>query len=96
MELQFTIPQKRPFEKRDPKTRWGYLVKVDCPFGAEEIEKEENSFFTTETSITQFFKKKKDNMIYIYDFGDNWEHDHFDPKEIVFVDPKKRFDQSWN
>src|SRR3990167_8412743 len=46
------------FEKRDPKTRrWEYSVKIDCPYGDKEYEQEENTFFSTETPITQFFKK---------------------------------------
>ena len=55
------------FEKRDSMTKhWEYSVKVDCPYAAEELEKEENTVYTTETPITQFFKKAKDGMIYIY------------------------------
>jgi len=147
------------FEKRDQKARWGYLEKVDCPYAAEEIREENLPLFTTETPLPKFFKKKSDKMFYVYDFGDNWEHevvlekifpkeskvkypvclegelacppedcgsipgyyncieilernnkeideellawigywdpDHFDPKEIIFTDPKKRFNESW-
>jgi len=64
------------FEKRDSKTRpWEYSVKVDCPYGAGEYEQDENTVYTTETPITQFFKKKGVKMIYTYDFGDNWDHE---------------------
>ncbi|PIU36286.1 hypothetical protein COT03_00365 [Candidatus Shapirobacteria bacterium CG07_land_8_20_14_0_80_39_18] len=145
------------FEKRDTKTKhWGeYLVRIDCPFAVEEFAEEENTLYTTETPITQFFKKPNDKIYYTYDFGDNWEHqivlekilpkrsvkyplclegklacppedcgsipgyydcievfknkndkellewmgdwdpNSFDPKEVVFEDPKKRFEESW-
>src|SRR3989338_5960180 len=64
------------FEKRDTKAkRWGeYLVKIDCPFGVEEMWEEKNALYTTETSLSQFFKQNKDWIYYTYDFGDNWEH----------------------
>jgi len=64
------------FEKRDSQaSRWEYSVKVDCPYATEEFGQEENTIYTTEAPIKQFFKKAKDSMVYIYDFGDNWEHE---------------------
>lgn len=145
------------FEKRDIKGKpWDYSVKVDCPYGVDEVFEEENTLYVTETPITQFFKKMGDKMIYIYDFGDNWNHEvllekilpketnvkyplclggklacppedcgsipgyydcikavkdhknkellewigdwgpeYFDPKDVVFDDPEKRFLESW-
>lgn len=145
------------FEKRDIKSKpWDYSVKIDCPYGVDEWAEEENTLYVTETSIQQFFKKTGDKMIYVYDFGDNWEHEvllekilpkengkkypvcidgklacppedcgsipgyydcvqalkdqknkellewigdwdpeHFNPREVIFDDPRERFLENW-
>jgi len=79
------------FEKRNSKTRYGdYLVKIDCPYAAEDIQDDENVLFTTETPLVKFFKKLKDKMFYVYDFGDNWEHEVI--LEAIFVkDAKNKY-----
>lgn len=145
------------FEKRNSKNRpWDYSVLIDCPYGVEEWGEEENTRYTTETPITEFFEKPGGKMIYTYDFGDNWDHevllekilpkekgikypvcsagklacppedcgsipgyydciktikdhkdkellewigdwepDYFNPKDVVFDDPRERFLESW-
>lgn len=49
-------------------------VRIECPFAADEIE-EEHPLFSTEAPLSDFLKKPEDRVLYIYDFGDGWEHD---------------------
>ena len=51
------------FEKRDPKARWGYLEKVDCPYAAEEIREEKLPLFTTNFSFKIFQKGERQNVL---------------------------------
>lgn len=146
------------FEKRDfGNKRYNRpLLVIDCPYSVEEFKRELPTLYVTETPITHILKEEKDNIIYVYDFGDNWEHDvvlekiyakesskkypicldgalacppedcgstpgyyqciqtlkdnkdkellewmgdwdpqRFDPKNVVFENPRKRFLQSW-
>lgn len=145
------------FEKRNSRIRYGdYLVKIDCPYAVEEIPEGDRGLYSTETPLKEFFKKINDKIFYMYDFGDNWEHEvilekilakdqkekypiclagkltcppedcgsipgyynciktfedkkdeellewlgdwtpeNFDPKDVVFENPRKRFLESW-
>jgi hypothetical protein len=49
-------------------------VRIECPFGVDEI-KEEDPRFSTEIEISRLFHDLGARCLYIYDFGDNWEHD---------------------
>lgn len=50
------------------------IVRVISP--AEEPEFDEPlPLYSTEISIKQYFKNENDSMMYVYDFGDDWEHE---------------------
>lgn len=60
------------FETRDPKTGHRILITIpDDQFGHPEDVIVLPNY---DTKIRDFFSKVKQNMIYIYDFGDNWVH----------------------
>jgi hypothetical protein len=56
------------------KSKKNGLIRIDCPFGDLEFDKEDY-FLTTEVPINTFFNKEKETALYTYDFGDNWEHE---------------------
>jgi len=57
---------------------------IDSPYEVELYEHKVPSFYATETPITRIFKAIGDSIYYVYDFGDNWEHqvvlEHIIPK----------------
>lgn len=61
------------FEKRESSARRRTLV-IDCPYSAGEYENEVETLYVTETPITHIYKSIGDSIYYVYDFGDNWEH----------------------
>lgn len=65
------------FEKREPgnKSYRRPLLVIDCTYATEEYEHEIPTLYDTETPLTHILKTEKDSIIYVYDFGDNWEHD---------------------
>jgi hypothetical protein len=56
------------------KNKKNGLIRIDCPFGDPEFDKEDY-FLTTEVPISTFFNTEKETALYTYDFGDNWEHE---------------------
>jgi len=63
------------FEQREKnKNSHKRTLVIDCPYGAEEYEREVETIYVTETPITKIFKSISDSIYYVYDFGDTWEH----------------------
>jgi len=65
------------FEKRElgSKRYNRPLLVIDCTYAAEEYAREVPTLYDTETTISHAFKEENDSITYVYDFGDNWEHD---------------------
>lgn len=79
------------FEKREQGK--GYrspLLVIDCTYATEEYEREVPTLYDTESPIISIFKKEKDSITYVYDFGDNWEHDVVLEK-ILVKDSKQKY-----
>ncbi len=68
-------------KKRDGKSVDGIEIVPDDPEEFESIFDVEKHIDTEET-IADWFLKVKDKMNYVYDFGDNWEHEIVLTKKI--------------
>jgi hypothetical protein len=76
------------FEVKDKRGRDGKM-RLECPVCIEDISEEE-FFLTTEVPIKRYFKKTGDRAYYVYDFGDNWEHD-VSLEKILPKEPKRKY-----
>lgn len=80
------------FEKRELNNkRYAQpILVIDSPYAVDEIDRKIPTLFVTETPITHIFKNIGDKIIYVYDFGDNWEHDVILEK-ILTKEPDKKY-----
>lgn len=51
------------------------VIHIECPYADPEMGAEEPLYITTEVPIKEHFKNEKDKAIYVYDYGDGWEHE---------------------
>lgn len=61
------------FEIREKKAE-GKAVIMESPFTELDFDGEE-VLMTTEVPLKLFFKKPMDRALYVYDYGDNWQHE---------------------
>ena len=76
------------FEVED-KDKKGACLRFESPFTDPDCE-EERLILTTEVPINSFFKVPKDIALYIYDYGDGWQHEVVLEK-ILPKEPKIRY-----
>ena len=68
--MGWTDSHLHQFEMTNPKTR----EEVDIGIPDEEWEDEAVTLAGWDIKIADYFSQENSSAIYIYDFGDNWEH----------------------